>query len=117
VANGDIVLRDGGELVILLLDSATTGSTNNGVWCECPAGFGMGTVVVNGPATTTVVSVNAADDLVQPTAATVGAVVTAGAAGTGSFTSFPVLPRWVKAAITATGTGTVVATLHARRVT
>jgi hypothetical protein len=117
VANGDLVSRTPGSVTYLLLDAAATGSTNNGIWVECPDGYGAGSVVVTGPATTTVVSVNAANDNTQPAAATVGAVVTAGAAGTASFTSFPVLPRWVKCAITATGTGTVTALLNARRVT
>jgi hypothetical protein len=117
LANGDIVNRTGGSVTILLLDAATTGGTNNGLWVECPDGYAWGTVVVTGGATTTVVSVNAANDNVQPAAATVGAVVTPGAAATASFTSFPVLPRWVKASITAAGTGTVTAILQARRAT
>ena len=117
MANGDIVIKDSGELLVLLLDAVATGSTNNGVWVECPPGFGMGTVVITGPATTTVAGVNVANDLAQPAAATVGIVLTAGVAGTGSFTSLTVLPRWIKATITATGTGTVTAILHARKVT
>jgi hypothetical protein len=117
VASGDTVSRTAGQVTILLLDAATTGGTSNGVWCEVPDGYGMGTVVVSGAATTTVVSVNAANDTTQPAAATVGAVVTPGAAATASFTSFPVLPRWLKCAITAAGTGTVTAILQARKET
>ena len=117
MANGDVVNKTAGSVTILLLDAATTGGTNNGLWCECPDGYSAGSVVVTGGATTTVVSVNAMNDVAQPAAATVGAVVTAGAAATASFTSFPVLPRWVKAAITAAGTGTVTAVLNCRKVT
>jgi hypothetical protein len=117
MADGDIVNRTGGSITILLRDAATTAGTSNGVWCEVPDGYGMGTVVVTGGATTTVASVNAANDNVQPAAATVGAVVTPGAAATASFTSFPVLPRWIKCAITAAGTGTITAILQARKET
>jgi hypothetical protein len=120
VASGDTINRTGGSITILLLDAATTGGTSNGIWCEVPDGYAWGTVVVTGAATTTVVSVNALNDspaVTPPSAAIVGAVVTAGAAATASFTSFPVLPRWVKCAITAAGTGTVTAVLQARRAT
>lgn len=115
--DGDILNRTGGSITILLRDAATTGGTSNGVWCEVPDGYAWGTVVVTGPATTTVAGVNVANDNVQPAAATVGLVVTPGVAGAGSLTSFPVLPRWVKVPITAAGTGTVTAILQARRAT
>jgi len=119
MASGDIVQRTSGSTTILLLDTVGTGATTNGVWVECPDGYGMGTVVIVGPATTTAVTINALDDnpaTPPPAAATVGAVI-ATATGQSLFQSLPVLPRWIKCAITATGTGTVTATLQARKVT
>jgi len=120
MASGDIVQRTSGSTTVLLLDSVGTGATNNGVWVECPDGYGMGTVVVNGATGATVVTVNALDDnpaTPPPSAATVGAVIATATAGTNLFTSLPVLPRWSKCGITVIGTGTVTATLQARKVT
>jgi len=119
MASGDITSRTPGQFTALLLDAVATGATNNGVWVECPEGFGAGTVSVVGPATTTVVTVNGLNDVstIPPAAATVGAPFFTGAAGVSFGVIFAALPRYIKCAITATGTGTVTATLQARRMT
>jgi len=119
MASGDITSRDMGQITALLLDNVATGATNNGVWVEVPSGYGAGTVTVVGPATTTVVTINGLNDIstIPPAAATVGAVMQTGSAGASVFGSFAALPRYIKCAITATGTGTVVATLQARKMT
>jgi len=119
LASGDITSRTAGSITALLLDAVATGATNNGAWVEVPDGYGSGTVTVVGPATTTVVTINGLNDVstIPPAAATVGAVMQTGAAGATVFGSFAALPRFIKCAITATGTGTVTATLQARRST
>jgi hypothetical protein len=120
VASGDKANVTQGSEGIVLLDAVGTGATNDGVWVDCGE-YTSGTVVALGAATTTVVTVNAhngvlsSGQLVAPAAAVVGAVVTTGGAGAAVYSSFPVLPRFIKCAVSVTGTGTVSAVLMARK--
>lgn len=115
MASGDTILpRSALSVGILLLDAVATGSLNNGVWVDCQE-FRSGTVVVTGGATTTVTTLMASNALAQPSAATAGPQIDATSAGADKFMPVTQLPRWIKAAVTATGTGTVTAILVARR--
>jgi|SRR5215475_5468869 len=128
MASGDKIQRSQGSFSALLLDGVATGATNDGVWVDTEE-YASGTVVALGAATTTVVTVNGHNGVLQaasganpamliaPANNVVGSVIATGAAGAAVYQALLPLPRFVKCAITATGTGTISATLMARKAT
>lgn len=120
MASGDVLETTGGTVSFLLLDAVSGGSSNDGVWVDC-RDLVSGVVVATGAATTTVCTVNASNGTVsagaiqKPVNSVVGAVVTTGAGGAAVYSNFPALPKFLKATITTTGTGTVTAILTARK--
>lgn len=126
MASGDKLNPTQGSFGALLLDAVSGGSANDGAWVDCME-FTSGTVVVTGAATTTVATVNGHNgvfaaatattpaQLIAPANNVVGGVIATATAGTALHASVPVLPRFIKATITTTGTGTVTAVLMARK--
>jgi len=111
VADGDFLLQTPGQLSYLLLDSFAATGTGNGVWVDTK-GYQSGIVVITGAATTAVVEVDVSNDATKPANANHGATHTALAAGASGQVTLLVLPRWVKARVSTSGTGTVIATVN-----
>src|SRR5262245_7465185 len=111
MADGDLTLQTATELDYLLLDSFAATGTGNGVWCDTK-GYATGSVVITGPATTAVVEVDVSNDLARPANNTHGFTQTTLAAGVGGYIQLTTLPRWLKARVSTSGTGTVIATAH-----
>lgn len=107
MANGDWAFQNQAQGLILLLDAHTTIGADNGVWVDVGnyrAGYLIATGLVGGDS----VTIDGSNDLAKPANTSHGAAIASAVTSAAPTLSIPVLPRFIKAQVTAKAAGAAV---------
>ena len=107
MADGDVIDQNQLAMLVALLDNHTTVGATDGVWVDC-ANYLSGYLVATGLVGGNALNIDASNDPAKPANSTHGAVLSAAVTSAAPTLSIPVLPRYIKAQVTAKAAGAAV---------